>query len=64
MCSAIVMYLRISSGQIVQPCPQGTPLGHWEGREQGGNNPGNEAAVNTYFHPPNWRWQINDSYTK
>ena len=20
--------------------------------------------VNTYFHPPNWRWQINDSYTK
>ena len=20
--------------------------------------------VNTYFHPPNWCWQINDSYTK
>ena len=20
--------------------------------------------LNTYFHPPNWRWQINDSYTK
>ena len=20
--------------------------------------------VNTYFHPPNWRWQINNSYTK
>ena len=20
--------------------------------------------VNTHFHPPNWCWQINDSYTK
>ena len=34
MCSAIVMYSLISGGQTVQPCPQGTPLGHWEGREQ------------------------------
>ena len=46
MCSAIVMYLRIPGGQIVQPCLRAHPLDS----ERGGNSPEDEAAVSGKRH--------------
>lgn len=46
MCSAIVMYLRIPGGQIVQPYLRAHPLDS----ERGENSPEDEAAVSGKRH--------------